>query len=355
MTGLLKRHLASSVAIAIGLGGAVLALYVWDLPPFRTATEITNNAYVRGKLAMLSPRISGYVTAVEVQDFQHVNAGQELVRIDQDIYRHKLEQAAANLTMQKAALKAWAQKLTAAQARVRVAHAQIASAQAGLTAAQLRWDRISGLAQRGVASQKDRDDARATLDQASAAVRQGEASLEVAQQDEGTTRLSRLSLEGAVAGAEASVQLAQLDLDHTRILAPAAGRVGEAGARVGQYVTAGTQLMALVPENVWVVANFKETQVRDMRVGQTATFTVDALGGRQFRGHIESFSPAAASEFSVLKTDNATGNFTKIVQRVPVRIVIDPGQEQLERLSPGLSVVVSIDTARTEHVAKAML
>lgn len=342
-----KTHLASWIAVFIGVSGAVLALYAWGLPPFHSPVETTDNAYVRGKVAMLSPRISGYVTAVLVQDFQRVKAGQELARIDPDIYRRRLEQAQSNAAVQQAALDGWKQKMATAEARVRAAAAQIASGQAGLKAAQARWDRVSALVQRGVASQKERDDARAALDQSAAAVRQGEAALDVARQDEETTRISRQSLEAAVAGAEAAVQLARLDLDSTRIVAPADGRVGEVGARVGQYVTAGTQLMGLAPDHVWVVANFKETQVRHMLAGQPASFTVDALGGLRFQGRIDSFSPATASEFSVLKTDNATGNFTKIVQRVPVRILINPDQPQLERLTSGLSVVASVDTTRT--------
>jgi len=352
MMSALKTHLASWIAVVIGVSGAVLALYAWGLPPFHSPVETTDNAYVRGKVAMLSPRISGYVTAVLVQDFQRVKAGQELARIEPDIYRRRLEQAQANAAVQQSALDAWKQKMATAEARVRAAAAQIASGEAGLKAAEARWERINALAQRGVASQKERDDARAAFDQSAAAVRQGEAALDVARQDAETTRISRQSLEAAVAGAEAAVQLARLDLDSTRIIAPADGRVGEVGARVGQYVTAGTQLMGLAPDQVWVVANFKETQVRHMRVGQLASFTVDALGGQRFQGRIDNFSPATASEFSVLKTDNATGNFTKIVQRVPVRILIDPDQPQLERLASGLSVVASVDTSAAETQAR---
>src|SRR5690606_26428003 len=137
-----------------------------------------------------------------------------------------------------------------------------------------------------------------------------------------------------------------IDLQNTRILAPRDGRLGEVGARVGQYVTAGTQLVALVPKKIWVVANFKETQLSHMQVGQSVTFSVDALENSTLTGKIERFSPAASSEFSVLKTDNATGNFTKVVQRVPVRIAIDPGQDLTGRLAPGMSAVVTVDTGQ---------
>jgi multidrug resistance efflux pump len=138
--------------------------------------------------------------------------------------------------------------------------------------------------------------------------------------------------------------LAEIDLQNTRITAPEDGQLGEVGARLGQYVSAGTQLLTLVPERIWVVANFKETQLPGMSVGQPVTFTVDALNHAALNGRIERFSPAAGSEFSVIRTDNATGNFTKVAQRVPVRISIDPGQALADRLVPGMSVVVSVDT-----------
>ncbi len=147
-----------------------------------------------------------------------------------------------------------------------------------------------------------------------------------------------------MAGAEAAVHLAEIDLQNTRIVAPEDGRLGEVGARLGQYVSAGTQLLALVPKRFWVVANFKETQLSGMKVGQPATFVVDALPDEKLHGRVERFSPATGSEFSVLKADNATGNFTKVAQRLPVRIAIDDGQDLANRLAPGMSVVVSIDT-----------
>ena len=142
------------------------------------------------------------------------------------------------------------------------------------------------------------------------------------------------------------MHLAEIDLGTTRITAPQDGTLGEVSARLGQYVAAGTQAMALVPDQVWIIANFKETQLADMAVGQKVAFSVDALKRARLTGTIERFSPAAGSEFSVIRPDNATGNFVKIAQRVPVRIAVDPGQPLAERLSPGMSVVVSVDTAQ---------
>ncbi|MEE7547588.1 HlyD family secretion protein, partial [Xanthomonas sp. Kuri4-1] len=157
--------------------------------------------------------------------------------------------------------------------------------------------------------------------------------------------VNRAVLEAAVASAEAAVRLAQINLDNTRIVAPRDGQLGQLGVREGAYVTNGTQLMALVPGTLWVVANLKETQMANVRIGQRARFSVDALDNARLTGRVQEISPAAGSEFSVLPADNATGNFVKIAQRIPVRIRIDPGQALARRLRPGMSVVVAIDTA----------
>ncbi len=203
--------------------------------------------------------------------------------------------------------------------------------------------RIQSLRTRGVVTQSDADQANAALEQARATLSQAQAGLDVARQDLQATIVGRAGLEAAVAGAEASVRLAEIDLENTRVLAPQSGRLGEVGARLGQYVAAGTQLMAVVPERVWIIANFKETQLDGMQAGQPVSFTVDAVRGVTFKGRIERFSPAAGSEFSVLRPDNATGNFTKVAQRVPVRLAIDPDQPMASRLAPGMSVVATID------------
>jgi multidrug resistance efflux pump len=339
------RSTATLVAVIIGLTGILLVLYAWRLPPFTSTVQTTDNAYVRGQVAIISPQLAGYVAEVAVQDFQKVKAGQLLVRIDDRIFEQKLQQANATLASQQAALANSEQKRRSDEARIASSQAQIDSAQAALTAAEANWKRIEPLLARGVTTQSQADQSRASLDQARAALSQAKAALEVSRQDLATTLVNRQSLEAAVQGAEAAVHLAQIDLQNTRILAPEDGRLGEVGARLGQYVSAGTQLLAIVPERIWVAANFKETQLAGMKTGQPVTFTVDALPDVRLTGHIQRFSPAAGSEFSVLKADNATGNFTKVAQRVPVRIAIDPGQPMTERLSPGMSVVVSVDTA----------
>lgn len=342
MTNILRSPLAVA-ALLVGASGVALSLYSWHLPPFRTSVETTDNAYVRGYVTVLAPQLSGDVAEVAVQDFQEVKTGDLLVRIDDRIYTQKLEQAKASLAMQKATLANSYQDEMSARASVGSAEAELKSTQAALANAEANWDRSQRLVGKGVVAESSRDSDRYALAQAKAGVAKAEAAIEVARQKVATILGTRDSLEASVANAEATVKLAEIDLANTRIVAPRDGRVGEVGVRLGQYVTAGTQLTTLVPNDVWVVANFKETQINGLKPGQPVVFAVDALGGTVLHGHIERFSPATGSEFSVIKTDNATGNFTKIAQRVATRIKVDPGQEERAHLSPGMSVVVRVD------------
>ena len=190
--------------------------------------------------------------------------------------------------------------------------------------------RVNDLVSDGSVSIRERDQTLAALRQA-----QAQARLENGGQG---------SFEAQVDAARAQLDLAQIDLEHTVIIAAVDGQVSEIGVRVGQYVTNGTQLMSLVPADRWVIANFKEAQVANIAPGQPATFRVDALNGARFKGHVERLSPAAGSEFAVLKPDNATGNFVKVPQRIGVRIAVDPGQPLAARLAPGMSVEATVDT-----------
>ena len=342
-----KKHLfRAGAAITLGIIGALLILYTWHLPPFHDSIETTENAYVRGQITTISPQIAGYVTVVEVRDFQRVKAGDTLFRIDDRIYQQKLVQAQAIRSVKQASLANSEQKQIAAEAKIRSSEAQVASARAALDVARSTAQRVEALLPRGVATQSSADQARSGLTQAEAALNQTEASLDVARQDLQSIIVERESLRAEIQNAEAAVRLAAIDVQNTRIIAPVDGKMGEIGVRVGQYVSAGTQLVALVPDQRWVIANFKETQLYRMKIGQRAIFSVDALNHTEMSGHIEEFSPATGSEFSIIRADNATGNFTKVVQRLPVRISIDPGQPMTGQLTPGMSVVVSVDTAR---------
>jgi multidrug resistance efflux pump len=205
-------------------------------------------------------------------------------------------------------------------------------------------ERADDLATDGAVSVRERDQTLAALRQAEAQLRQAAAGGEIARQEIRTVDVGRSALEAQVRTAQAQLRLAQIDLDNTVIRAAEDGQVGEIGVRLGQYVTNGTQLLSLVPPTPWVIANFKEAQTRDIAVGQKVVVSVDALGGLELRGVVERLAPAAGSEFSVLKADNGTGNFVKIPQRIGVRVEIEAGQALIERLRPGMSVEVRVDT-----------
>jgi multidrug resistance efflux pump len=329
--------------------GVLIVLYAWNLPPFRSAIQSTENAMVRGQVTIISPQLSGYVTGVEVQDFQHVRTGQLLMRIDDRIYHQRLEQARAQLATQQASLSNYAQSNRSAEQTIVQNQAALANAiaQEHKAAADLR--RVEELASDGSLSARERDAARAAHAQAVAAVEQARATLEISRQNLRSVGVNRGSLEAAVANAKAAVQLAEIDLSNTRILAPGDGQLGQVTVRVGAYVNAGAQVMALVPARMWIIANMKETQMANVRLGQPVNFSVDALNNARLRGRVERISPATGSEFSVITPDNATGNYVKIAQRIPVRISIDADQALAQRLEPGMSVVVSIDTTSGER------
>ena len=361
------RSRGTWIVLAATLLCVGLVLYAWRLPPFRTGTETTENAYVRGMVTIVAPKVDGYVAEVAVQDYMEVKAGQVIVKLDDRIYRQKLEQARSALAAQEANLANTAQARLAreaalgnTQAQIAGAQAQILNARAQLVRAQADMRRATPLALDGSLSQRERDQTEAVLHQAEAAMKQAEAGAlqtqagrAVATQDLRTVVVNRNAVEAAVDSARAAVKLAEIDLDNTQIRAPRDGHVGEVGVKLGQYVTPGTQLMAVVPSQVWVVANFKEAQTARMASGQVARFHVDALADARLTGRVERIAPATGSEFSVIKQDNATGNFVKIPQRLSVRIAVDPDQAAAQHLRPGMSVVVNVDTRSGDAPAVA--
>lgn len=338
------RNSATLFILAIGLGGVLFILYAWQLPPFRSSVQMTENAYVRGQVTIISPQLAGYIKRVPERDYLRVKKGDVLFALDDRIYVQKLKQAEAMLETQKASLANSEQDRLAAEARTRSGEAVLNTAKVALNVAEANYNRVTPLRKSGVMTQSNEDQSLSALEQARGAVSQAEAALEVNKQDVQSIIVRRHSLEAAVTNAEAAVDLARIDLSNTKIIAPQDGVLGEIGAKPGQYVNIGAQLTNLVPDKKWIIANFKETQFYGMKAGLPVTFSVDALNHEKMTGHIEAFSPATGSEFSVLKADNATGNFIKVTQRLPVRIAIDGGQEQVERLMPGMSVIVKVDT-----------
>jgi multidrug resistance efflux pump len=332
------------IMLGVALVGVMTILYAWQLWPFTSGIVTTNNAYVRGQITVMAPQVNGYVAEVLVQDFEHVKQGQLLARIDDRIYRQRVEQNQAQLAARQADLANSIQTLASNQATLASRQAELLSAQAELDRARADERRVNELASRGSVSLRERDQTRASARAAAAQVKQAQAAINIAEENLKATRVSRGGLEAQVQMAEAALHLAQIDLDNTLIKAPQAGQLSEVSVRLGQYVTAGSQLLYLVPNLVWVVANYKETQTHNMAIGQPVRFNVDALDGAELTGHVERMAPATGSEFSILRPDNATGNFTKVVQRIPVRIAIDPDQPLIERLRPGMSVITHIDT-----------
>jgi multidrug resistance efflux pump len=339
-----KRVLFSVLLVALAVTGVMLVLWAWRLPPFTSGVQHTDNAYVRGQVTVIAPQVAGYVTSVEVQDFQSVKAGQLLATVDDRIYRQRLEQARAQLHAAQAALANSAQTQTSARGSVAQTEASIAGAQAQVAKAQADFNRSQTLFNGGWVAQAQVDVARTALRAAQAQLAAARAQQGIARTGVTSAVVGRGSLEAAVENARAQVHLAEIDMANTRIVAPRDGKLGEIGVRQGQQVAVGSQLMALVPDRIWVTANYKENQLKDIRVGQPVELSVDALGGQVLTGRVERIAPATGSEFSVIRPDNATGNFTKVAQRVPVRIAFDPGQQGLGRLAPGMSVTARVDT-----------
>jgi len=346
-----RVRLVSSILFGgIALAGVLIVLYAWQLPPFSSPIESTENALVRGQTTLIGPQLSGYVYEVPVQDFQWVKQGDLLVRIDDRIYKQHLDQGLAQLGVQQAALANNLQQRRSAEATILQRQAAVESAIAQGLKAAADLKRNSALVSDGSVSKSELDVTRAADAQAKAAVAEAKATLEIARQDLQTVIVNRGSLEASVENAKATIELARIDLSNTRITAPRDGQLGQIGVRLGAYVNSGAQLMALVPRPRWIIANMKETQMANVRLGQPVTFTVDALEHFKMHGRVQRISPAAGSEFSLLPADNATGNFVKIAQRIPVRITVDSDQPEVDRLRPGMSVVVSIDTSQDGDV-----
>ncbi len=325
--------------------GVLLVLYAWGLPPFSSAVQTTDNAYVRGQTTVIAPQVSGYVVEVTVQDYEQVRKGQVLAHIDDRIYRQRVDQARAQVAAQIASLNNSQQSQRSSEAQLGGQTANVANARAQLARAQADMKRVDELVGQGSVSVRERDQTFAALKTAQAAVLQAQAQETVASEQVRTVTVGRGGLEAAVEAARASLKLAEIDLANTVIRAPQDGRLGEVSVRLGQYVTAGTQLTFLVPPLVWVAANYKEAQTARMAPGQPVWMSVDALAGEVIRGKVERLAPAAGSEFQIIKSDNATGNFVKVPQRITVRIALDRKDPLYARLRPGMSVETKIDTS----------
>ena len=342
-----RRNWAKTALFALlVVAGALAALYAWSLPPFRSSLVSTDNAFVRGQVTVISPQVGGYVTEIMVTDFEQVDRGDPLVKIDDRIFRQRVSQARANIAGQETTLANSEQSARSGNAQVALQNAAVDAARANLARAQADMRRVDELVRQGSVSEREQDQTRAALAQAQASLRQAEAQRTIALQQVRSVQVGKGGLEAGVSNAQAELELARINLDNTIIRAPRAGQLGEVGVQVGQSVSPGTQLMFLVPQELWIIANFRESDIGGIRTGQKATVRIDALGDMTLAGVVSQISPATGSEFSIVRPDSASGNFVKVAQRVPVQIRLTKGQAALSRLRPGLSAEVSIDTGQ---------
>lgn len=330
---------AGLATIAVLVGG----VFWWQ---GKQRWEVTDNAFVQADTVQVSPQVSGYVAEVLVGDNQRVEAGQVLVKLDPSTFEAKAMQAQANLQALGAAIRSVEDKAALQRAMVAQKAAAVSSAQAEARMAVADLQRYSSLSDKGWVSPQRQQTAKATADQAAASVEQARAGLEAERVATQAVGAEHDQAAGQAAAARAALRQARIDLDRTVIRAPAAGVIGARAARAGQLVQPGTVLMAIVPlDRTYVVANFKETQLSRLRIGQKVELRADAFGKRAIAGHVDSFAPATGAEFALIPVENAVGNFTKITQRVPVRIAVDRAGPLSGALRPGLSIHVKVDVS----------
>jgi len=333
-----KRTLLLTLLLVILLA---IALFSWSM--MTQNSYRTDDAYITADYTLVAPKISGYIAKVNVTDNQPVEAGDLLATLDDRDYRVALETATANLQISQAKLASIDAQLEQQQAVINQSHAAVASSQATLSYAGQNADRYRQLLKSGTATADEQQKASSTMRAAAAQVQKDQAALLASNKQVGILQASLQQAKADIAASQASVDQAQLNLSYTRITAPVSGVVGQRSLREGAFVSAGTRLLAVVPlQQSYVVANFLETQLANVQPGQAVIIKVDALPGSRLRGHVDSVAPATGSTFSAITADNATGNFTKVVQRLPVKIVLEAGQPDLARLRVGMSVVPQI-------------
>ncbi|MFY9972328.1 MAG: HlyD family secretion protein [Roseiarcus sp.] len=305
--------------------------------------ESTDDAFIAARQFSVAPKVAGYVTAVPVTDNQHVDRGDMIAQIDERDYRVALELADAQVAAADDNIHNIDAQIAVQEAQVVEANAQIESAQAALVFAQEQASRYQQLVQTGAGTVQNAQQYSSGLHQQQAAVQTAKASLSAAQRQVGALRAQRKSAEASLGQAEAQRDQAVLNLSYTAVTADQPGKIANLTAAVGQYATVGTALTSFVPDDIWVTANFKETQLDAMRPGEPVTMTIDAYPERIIRGHVASIQPGSGTAFSLLPAENATGNYVKIVQRVPVKIVMDNQPTDIT-LGPGMSVVPTVRT-----------
>jgi membrane fusion protein (multidrug efflux system) len=344
------RRLLLAAGLVALLGAAAWGARWWTVGRF---IESTDDAYLQADSMTVAPKISGYVAEVFVGDNQTVAAGQPLLRLDSRQYEAALEQANATVAARHADVVRGEAGLAQQQASIVQARAQLDGAISNEAYAAAQVKRYEPLASTGAETGERVADLRNSARQASATRAANAAALQVAERQIANLQAQIEQARAQLDAARASARQSELDTQDTVLRSTIAGRVGDRSVRVGQYVQPGTRLMTIVPvQDVYLTANFKETQIGLMRPGQPVTIRVDALPGTDLHGTVDSFSPGTGSQFALLPAENATGNFTKIVQRVPVKIRLASGPETRKVLLPGLSVNVEVDTRGARNTAE---
>ena len=337
-----KRIVLALLALgALGIG-AHYGWYWWTTGRFEEATD---DAFLQADKVTVAPKVGGFVAESLVTDNQPVKAGDIIARIDDRDYQVALAQDEADLDKSKASLQGVASALIQQNARIVEARADVANARAALDFATQEATRYNDLFARGAGTTQRSQQATSDLAMKRAALDKTDANYDAAQKQVDALRSLEDAARASLRRSQINLEQAKLNLSYTTIRAPIAGVVGDRALRRGQLVQPGASLLTIVPmgEAIYLIANFKETQVGRMVEGQAASFTIDAFGDHVFHGRIDSFAPGTGSQFALLQPENATGNFTKIVQRVPVKIVLKPGDPLIARLRPGLSAEALID------------
>ena len=337
-----RSLLMGVAAVAIIAAAAYYGHNYWTVGRFEVSTD---DAYVKADSTTVAPKVSGYLAEVLVSDNETVKAGQPLARIDDRDFRTALDQARADVAAAEATVNAKQASLDIQQSTIAAARATLDVDRANETFAEQNNKRYTNLATNGYAPVQTAQQAASAIAAAQATIVRDTAALDAATKQVDLLNAELAQAKATLAHDQAVAHQAELNLSYATIVAPVDGTIGNRTLRVGQYVQAGTQLMAVVPTTAaYIVANYKETQLTDVHAGQPVDIEVDMFPGRTYHGHVDSLAPASGQEFALLPPDNATGNFTKVVQRIPVKIVLDGKATEKDDLRPGMSVQPSIDT-----------
>jgi len=336
---------ATAAVLAVGVLVYLLAPGVFGKKP----QQSTNDAFVSADFTLVAPRVAGFIKEVLVEDNQRVQAGQLLALIDDRDFRAAAQAADADTLVARAQLQNARATLERQASVIAQAQATVVAAKAEQAFAEHELNRYNHLAGVGAGTVQNAQQARTRIDQAGARLANATAVLAAERKQVEILTAQRDAAEGGLKRAQAALEMASFQLSYTRIVAPVDGMVGERAVRVGAYVTPGSKILAVVPlAQAYVLGNFQETQLTDVQPGQDVVVYVDSLGGEALTGRVESIAPATGVTFAAVKPDNATGNFTKVVQRIPVKIILDPGQPLAQRLRVGMSVEARIDTTDSE-------